>query len=132
MANGGAAECEPSDLTTDEVERLIEAVRERECLYDVGPLDYRDSKRKKNAWESVRFACGMKSGKLTILRFTFSPSAADTRSNPSQSTVERVSCDLELSVCPCPTGRSRDFLPAVDRLGWPVASTALRLRWNGV
>ncbi|XP_040076655.1 uncharacterized protein LOC120848709 [Ixodes scapularis] len=62
MANGGAAECEPSDLTTDEVERLIEAVRERECLYDVGSLEYRDSKRKKNAWESVRIACGMKSG----------------------------------------------------------------------
>ncbi|XP_040063024.1 uncharacterized protein LOC115318604 [Ixodes scapularis] len=62
MANGGAAECEPSDLTTDEVERLIEAVRERECLYDVGSLEYRDSKRKKNAWESVRIACGMKPG----------------------------------------------------------------------
>ncbi|XP_042145249.1 uncharacterized protein LOC121835300 [Ixodes scapularis] len=62
MANGGAAECDPSDLTTDEVERLIEAVRERQCLYDVGSLEYRDSKRKKNAWESVRIACGMKSG----------------------------------------------------------------------
>ncbi|KAM7307458.1 putative 5' nucleotidase [Ixodes scapularis] len=53
---------------------------------------------------------------------------ADARSHPSQCGVEGVSCDIELPLSPRPTGRSRDFLPALDRLGWLVPSTALGLK----
>lgn len=47
-----------------------------------------------------------------ILHFTLRPSAADAT---SQSSVERVSCDLELHL----TKTSRDTLPAPDWLGRP-------------
>ncbi|KAM7293696.1 hypothetical protein ISCGN_023294 [Ixodes scapularis] len=90
------------------------------------------NKRNKKEHEKKTIPCPVsKLGPLdreTILRFTFRPSTADARSHPSQCGVEGVSCDLELPVSPRPTGRSRDFLPALDRLGWLVASTALGLK----
>ncbi|KAG0418073.1 hypothetical protein HPB47_005147 [Ixodes persulcatus] len=54
MARGG------SDLTTDEAEKLIEAIKERPSIYDMGSIEYRDSVRKENALEAVRIICGFK------------------------------------------------------------------------
>ncbi|KAG0425377.1 hypothetical protein HPB47_027435 [Ixodes persulcatus] len=54
MARGG------SDLTTDEAEELIEAIKERPSIYDMGSIEYRDSIRKENALEAVRIICGFK------------------------------------------------------------------------
>ncbi|XP_064489504.1 uncharacterized protein LOC135401182 [Ornithodoros turicata] len=48
---------ESRELTTDEAERLIEAVREHPCLYNTRLLEYRDIGRKENAWEAVRATC---------------------------------------------------------------------------
>lgn len=57
MAQGRDAD---SDLSTKEAERLIEAVRDHPCLYDMSCLEYRYTNRKENAWEAVRVTCRMK------------------------------------------------------------------------
>ncbi|KAG0417525.1 hypothetical protein HPB47_005534 [Ixodes persulcatus] len=60
MARGG------SDLTTDEAEKLIEAIKERPSIYDMGSIEYRDSVRKENALEAVRIICGFKTAPLEL------------------------------------------------------------------
>ncbi|KAM7304181.1 uncharacterized protein ISCGN_014081 [Ixodes scapularis] len=65
MAHGGSQMSQSGsemDLPTSDAERLIEAVRSRPSLYDLGCIDYRDKLRKENGWASVATICGMKSG----------------------------------------------------------------------
>ncbi|XP_064469002.1 transcription factor Adf-1-like [Ornithodoros turicata] len=46
----------PSDIV---VERLLEGVRQHSCVFDTKRMDYRDSQRKRNAWEIIRQQCGL-------------------------------------------------------------------------
>lgn len=40
-----------SDSTTDETERLINAIRERLSIYDMGSIEHRDTTRKEAPWK---------------------------------------------------------------------------------
>ncbi|XP_064469717.1 uncharacterized protein LOC135384447 [Ornithodoros turicata] len=51
----------PSDIV---VERLLEGVRQHPCVFDTKRMDYRDSQRKRNAWEIIRQQCGPATGQL--------------------------------------------------------------------
>lgn len=50
-------------------EKLIEAVRIRQILYDTSHTDYLKSKLKAEKWEEVAKEAGMKSGKFIYVLF---------------------------------------------------------------